>query len=147
MLRRIASAKSSRDRCRSILAQVNTAPDIMYFRPEQIMSNRDGQPEGMDLAVEVLGPTEAERHRDLVVKREEYAQADISEYWIVDPENRLVQVLTRQDAIDNGIYREHGVFRKGEAATGILLPGLAIAVDELFAAGKPYLFPTEEYKL
>ena len=36
---------------------------------------------------------EENRKRDLVTKREEYAQASIPEYWIVDPALKTITVL------------------------------------------------------
>ena len=84
---------------------------------------------GADLVVEVVSPDDP--NRDYSAKREDYAAARVSEYWIVDPRaptpadprGRTVTVLT----LEGGAYRER-VFAEGEAATGALLPGFAPAV-------------------
>ena len=86
--------------------------------------------EGADLAVEVVSGSAKDRTRDLVHKRREYAQAAIPEYWIVDPELETVTVLT----LDGDAYAEHGLFQRGETATSRLLPGFAVAVDDVFDA-------------
>lgn len=83
---------------------------------------------GADLVAEILSPSNADH--DLVTKRAEYAQAGIPEYWIVDPDGETLTVLT----LDGASYREHGRFVRGDAATSPLLPGLAVAVDEVFDA-------------
>ena len=57
-------------------------------------------------------------------KREEYAQAGIPEYWIVDPELGQIIVLTLEDRI----YVVHGEFKRGDQATSKLLPGFAVDV-------------------
>lgn len=104
-------------------------PDIVFVRPER--GEYAGQPEGADLVVEVLSPGEENRRRDVETKRGEYARAGIPEYWIVDPEARRVTVLV----LEGAAYREHGTFGPEDTATSATLPGLAVSVAELFAAG------------
>jgi Uma2 family endonuclease len=106
-------------------------PDIVYLRPYRI-KDIHGQPEGADLVVEVVSEGEENRERDLVTKRQEYAKAGISEYWIVDPQEKQITVL----ALEGQSYREHGVFGAGAVATSVLLPGFAGSVDAVFAAGQ-----------
>ena len=52
--------------------------------------------------VEVVSPDDP--GRDLVEKRADYAEAGIAEYWIADPRDQTIRVLTLQD----GAYVEHG---------------------------------------
>ncbi len=102
-------------------------PDIVYLRPER--GEYRGQPEGADLVVEVVSEGKENRLRDFETKRQEYAQARIPEYWIVDPQNQQVMVLV----LEGAGYREHGVFRLGDIASSAILPGLSVAVSDLFA--------------
>jgi Uma2 family endonuclease len=106
-------------------------PDIVYFRPHRVRDVH-GQPEGADLVVEVVSEGQENRERDLVTKRQEYATAGISEYWIVDPQEKQITVLV----LEGKAYREHGVFGPGTVATSVLLPGFTAAVDAVFAAGQ-----------
>jgi Uma2 family endonuclease len=46
------------------------------------------------LVVEVVSPGKANEERDYRYKRSEYAARGISEYWIVDPQQAKVSVLT-----------------------------------------------------
>ncbi len=64
---------------------------------------------GADLAIEIISA--GGRKRDTVHKRADYAAAGISEYWIIDPQNYCVTVLT---LVDND-YVEHGIFKKASA--------------------------------
>jgi Uma2 family endonuclease len=107
-------------------------PDIVFVRRERIRELLKPT-EGADLAMEVVSGDADDRLRDLVTKRTEYAQAGIAEYWIVDPEEQRITVLT----LDGDSYREHGVFRPGERATSVLLPGFGVDVMAVFAAGQP----------
>lgn len=103
-------------------------PDIVYVRRERVPNLR-GQPQGADLAMEVVSEGAENRKRDLEIKRQEYAQAGISEYWIVDPQEQRITVLT----LDGQSYRVHGEFVPGMQATSVLLPGLSVDVKAVFA--------------
>ena len=63
---------------------------------------------------------------------EKYAEAGIPEYWIVDPQKRVITVLVLADAV----YRVHGEFTPEQQATSVLLGGFAVDVAEVFAAAK-----------
>lgn len=106
-------------------------PDLMFFRPERIRDVHS-YPDGADLVIEVVIGGEESRRHDYETKRVEYARAGIAEYWIVDPEQRRITVLT----LDGKTYRVHGEFGPGQTATSVLLPGFAVSVDETFAAGE-----------
>jgi Uma2 family endonuclease len=106
-------------------------PDIAFFKPERL-SDLKRQPNGADLVVEVVSPGEEARERDLETKRQEYARAGISEYWIVDPEKEVVTVLT----LEGETFRVHGDFKKGQTADSVLLEGFELDVSALFAAGE-----------
>ena len=83
---------------------------------------------GADLVVEVVSPNG--RRRDLVQKRLDYAEAGIPEYWIVDPRDHMILVLT----LEGDAYTEHGVFARGSTATSPLLQDFEINVDAVFDA-------------
>jgi Uma2 family endonuclease len=106
-------------------------PDIVFLRPERVRDLR-GQPEGADLVVEVVSEGTENRERDLETKRAEYARAGIAEYWIVDPQEQQIKVLT----LDGQTYRVHGLFAPGAVATSVLLPGFSVVVQDVFAAGQ-----------
>jgi Uma2 family endonuclease len=104
-------------------------PDVVYLRPGRIHDVRT-QPDGADLVMEVLSEGEENRKRDLEIKREDYAQAGIPEYWVIDPEERRIAVLK----LDGTTYLVHGEFGAGTQATSAHLPGFSVAVDDVFAA-------------
>ena len=106
-------------------------PDVVYLRPGRV-TDPFHQPHGADLVIEVVSAGEEDRRRDLQTKREEYAQAGISEYWIVDPQTETILVLV----IDGGAYRVHGEFAPGTTATSLLLPAFTAEVTAVFDAGR-----------
>lgn len=102
-------------------------PDIVYRSRERLQAT-DRYPDGADLVIEVMSEGEEARERDLVAKREDYAKAGITEYWIVDPQRREIHVL----ALDSESYREHGVFADKQIATSVMFDGFAVNVREVF---------------
>ena len=64
-------------------------------------------------------------------KRLDYAEAGIPEYWIVDPRDETVTVLT----LHKGEYVEHGVFARGDSASSPLFDGVSVDVGAVFDEG------------
>ena len=78
-----------------------------------------------DIVVEILS---SDRNRDLVRKRQVYAEAGIPEYWIVDEQNHTVAPL----ALGGQEYFERGVLTQDDTLTTPLLPGLEIPLADIF---------------
>ena len=78
-----------------------------------------------DIVIEVLS---TDRNRDLVRKRQAYAEAGIPEYWICDRRDDTVRQLELQD----GRYVERARLTVGDTLTTPLLPGLAIPLADVF---------------
>ena len=109
-------------------------PDLLLLRDRSDSRRRDRFWLGADLVAEIVSPDDPAR--DLVVKRADYAEAFVPEYWIVDPDRETVTVLT----LAGNVYVEHGVFARGDTATSSLLDGIAVDVTSLFdeaASGQP----------
>jgi Uma2 family endonuclease len=108
-------------------------PDIVYVGKEHYRKRSEDAWNGADLAIEVVSPERSDHTRDYRKKREDYAEAGILEYWIVDPQRHKITILTltREKS-----YAVHGEFKKGEQAHSKLLAGFAVDVDAAFAAGK-----------
>ncbi|MBK9054759.1 MAG: Uma2 family endonuclease [Chloroflexi bacterium] len=107
-------------------------PDLMYFSSATQASIKGDYPHTADLVVEVVSEGKEDRERDLVTKREVYAEASIAEYWIVDPKRKRITVLT----LDRDKYIVHGEFAPGTQATSVLLSGFALDVQAVFAAAE-----------
>ncbi|MFV9504943.1 MAG: Uma2 family endonuclease [Oscillochloridaceae bacterium umkhey_bin13] len=103
-------------------------PDILLVLEENDPRNQDAFWLGADLVVEVVSPDDPER--DLKLKRYDYAEARIPEYWIVNPLDETITLLT----LVGESYAEHGVFRRGDQAGSLLLEGFSVSVDEVFDA-------------
>jgi Uma2 family endonuclease len=104
-------------------------PDVVFMRTENAHRRLRKYWDGADLVVEVV--SEDDPDRDLVEKRAEYAAAGIPEYWIADPRDKSLAILT----LDPGAaeYREVGRYGEGETARSVLLDGLAVDVTKAFS--------------
>ncbi len=65
-----------------------------------------------------------------MVKRADYAEARIPEYWIVNPIDETITVLT----LAGEHYTERGIFQRGQQASSRLIPPFAVSVDAVFDA-------------
>jgi len=107
-------------------------PDLLFIRSERQPTPEAGSFEGPpDLVVEVLSPSTS--RTDRVVKFWAYEQAGVPEYWIVDPQARMVEVYTLQE----GIYALHGQYLSQDSLTSPSLPGLTLPVGDLFPRSRP----------
>jgi len=112
-------------------------PDLMILTEElsAAIGNRRGtvtldMPSPI-LVVEVVSPGKTNRDRDYRYKRSEYAARGILEYWIIDPEQKQVTVLTLVD----GFYEE-AVFQEDNSIPSAAVPELKLTVSQLLAAGE-----------
>ena len=83
------------------------------------------------LAVEVVSPGGQARKRDYEDKRVDYRAVGLLEYWIVDPDDKQVTVLSRREA-ESVVTWESRVYREAEIIVSDLLPGFAGTVAELW---------------
>jgi len=104
-------------------------PDVVFLLAANSGKRGDQYWTGADLVMEVVSPDDPAR--DLVQKRADYAQARIPEYWIVDPRDRTITVLTLGAATFQYVDACH--VAEGERAKSVLLEGFSVSVSEAFA--------------
>ena len=101
-------------------------PDMVIVREGRpgVLEGRwvEGAP---DIAIEILSTG---RSRDLVRKRQIYAEAGVLEYWPIDPRNDTVTQLE----LRGGEYVERAVLGADDTLTTPLLPGLSIPLAAIF---------------
>lgn len=103
-------------------------PDVLFM----LTQHRDRRTQrfwhGADLVMEIV--SEDDPDRDIIHKRHDYAAAQIPEYWIVDPRDRSVTVLTLDATGD--VYIDAGRYTHDQIASSILLDGFTVSVREVF---------------
>lgn len=92
-------------------------PDVMVFPPTTEQVRFTGTPR---LAVEVVS---THRAADFVKKLNKYAAAGLRDYWIVDPQEHVVETFVLQ----GGVYEPTGSFEAGIAV--LTFDGVEVEVD------------------
>ena len=103
-------------------------PDLAFVLRERLRIARDKIYGAPDLVVEILSPSGG--LFDRTEKAAFYAQYGVREYRLVDPDSETVEVRR----LEPQGYETVGVFRRGQALRSILLPGLRLSVDDIFAS-------------
>jgi Uma2 family endonuclease len=99
-------------------------PDIFFIAKERAERIGERACDVPDLVVEVLSP--ATRETDRGEKFFEYAKAGVSEYWLVDPEKRSIEVYTLRGQVYEPLAPEGG------RACSHLLKGFSVSPEEIF---------------
>ena len=107
-------------------------PDLLFVAVDQAGIVTDRNVQGSPaLVIEVLSP--GTRKTDEQIKRQLFEREGVREYWLIDNELDLVTVFRRKP--DGSFPRDAALTREAhDVVTTSLMPGLAIALDELFAA-------------
>jgi len=102
-------------------------PDILFVSQErsQIITKEEihGAP---DLVIEIFSPTTAERDR--TYKETLYARHRVREYWMVDPEEKTVQVMT----LGKAGFENFGTYGNMDSLKSSIFPTLSIKLSEVF---------------
>ncbi len=102
-------------------------PDLLYVSNERksiIHERIKGAP---DLVVEVLSPSNG--YKDLTHKKRMYEEFGVREYWIIDLEEHLVEILTNSEA---GFQVFSKAYERGQVQSKVL-SGFQVDVEQLFA--------------
>jgi Uma2 family endonuclease len=106
-------------------------PDLFFMSTARLgiitKANVQGAP---DLAVEILSGSTY--RRDEILKRQRYEQLGVLEYWTLDGRRQAVWILRRTQGSDFDAPTELTA-AAGQVLTAPLLPGLEIALRDLFA--------------
>jgi Uma2 family endonuclease len=105
-------------------------PDLCFVRNErwaEVVSEVrfTGAP---DIVIEVLSLGAENRRRDLSVKRQLYAKYGVAEYWVVDAENRSVEIYR----LSGQTLESAATLIDDDEITSPVLTGFALRVSAIF---------------
>jgi Uma2 family endonuclease len=132
----IFKSKLKGSRCKPYIApfdvrlNFDTADDIVVQPDLFVVCDRsklDGKSclGAPDLVIEILSPSTA--RNDLLLKYHRYLTAGVLEYWIVHPENRIIDVFV----LEGGIYK-HTECKDKDTIKSFVLPKLNINLVDVF---------------
>lgn len=102
-------------------------PDVLFVAKERLsIIGELYLTAAPDLVIEVLSPSTAAH--DKKTKRQLYYENGVKEYWIVDPDQALVEVLIAGEKE----WRWAGVYDREDVLTTTLLPELEIKLLNVF---------------
>lgn len=110
----------------------DVAPDVVWISRERL--TRAMQPDGKlhiapELVVEVLSPGFMNMTRDREVKLKLYSRRGVLEYWIVNWQERYVEVYRRQ----NAILKHVSTLYEGDILQSPHLPDFSCQIEQIFA--------------
>jgi Uma2 family endonuclease len=108
--------------------------DVNVFQPDIIFISKKSAgiigPKNIevapDLVIEILSPSTA--YYDLKQKKGVYAKSGVTEYWVVDPIEKSVEVYANA----GGRFTLDNRAESGETARSRLLEGFAVALEKIF---------------
>ena len=105
-------------------------PDLVFFthgRGAEIIAN-ERLVAAPDIAIEILSRGRDNAARDRVAKRQLYAKDGVKEYWIVDGDNRAIEIYRLSaKGLELAV-----ILRVGDEITSPLLPGFSCPLADIF---------------
>lgn len=80
-----------------------------------------------DMIIEIISPSSIKNDR--ILKFNKYENAGVKEYWIVEPEGKIVSVFTLQQ---NGRYGRPEIYTEDDTVTVNIFPDLKIELKLVF---------------
>ena len=109
----------------------DVAPDVVWINQKRLATAV--QPDGKlhsapDLAVEVLSPGSTNARRDREVKLKLYSRRGVLEYWIVNWQERYVEVYQRE----NAELKHAKTLYESDVLQSPILPSFACQIGQIF---------------
>jgi len=111
----------------------NVVPDVVWISRERLRTalQADGKLHtSPELMIEVLSPGAENERRDREVKLKLYSRRNAQEYWVVNWQERNIEVYRRQE----GVLELDRTLNENDTLQTPLLPGFHCKVGQLFTS-------------
>jgi Uma2 family endonuclease len=102
-------------------------PDILFLSNERMDRRKDWIYGAPDLMVEIL--SKGTKKKDQKTKLALYEKHGVLEYWLVDTDNRTVEIHVAKQAK----FIKKALLHEGEVLTAEVVPGFQMPVSDIFA--------------
>jgi len=112
------------------LSRNDYEPDICFFNKEKSdnFHSKQMQFPAPDFIAEVLSPST--EYNDRVIKFEDYAVHRVDEYWIIDPETKIIeQYFLKNEIYELSLKSDNGIV-KSKAVTDFEIPIIAVFSED-----------------
>jgi len=112
----------------------DVVPDVVWISAQRLMTalQADGKLHSTpELVVEILSPGSANERRDREVKRKLYSRRGAEEYWIVNWQERRLEIYRREEAV----LTLNATLNENDVLQSPLLPGFSCRVSQIFNGG------------
>ncbi len=106
-------------------------PDLVFVSHERRneIASGDRITGAPDLVIEIVSPGAENERRDRLAKRQLYGKYGVKEYWIVDFENRTVEVYL----LEGRTLKLQSILTAQDEITSSVLPGYRCKVEAIFS--------------
>jgi len=102
-------------------------PDILFLSNERMDRRKDWIYGAPDLMVEIL--SKGTKKKDQKTKLALYEKHGVLEYWLVDTDNRTVEIHVAKQ----GKFNKKALLHEGEVLTAEVIPSFEMPVSDIFA--------------
>jgi len=109
----------------------DVAPDVVWISKGRLATSLDSAGHlhtAPELAIEVLSPGTMNERRDREAKLKLYSRRGVLEYWIVNWQERYIEIYQREDAV----LKLNRTLYESDILQSPLLPGFSCQVSQLF---------------
>jgi Uma2 family endonuclease len=109
----------------------DVAPDVIWISKGRLATSLDSAGHlhtAPELAIEVLSPGTINERRDREAKLKLYSRRGVLEYWIVNWQERYIEIYQREDAV----LKLNRTLYENDTLQPPLLPGFTCQLSQLF---------------
>jgi len=109
----------------------DVAPDVVWISKGRLVTSLDSAGHlhtAPELAIEVLSPGTMNERRDREAKLKLYSRRGVLEYWIVNWQERYIEIYQREDAV----LKLNRTLYESDILQSPLLPGFSCQLSQLF---------------
>jgi Uma2 family endonuclease len=104
-------------------------PDLIFIRKENVhlLDPNDRIRFVPDLVIEVLSPSTGSY--DYSRKKRIYCERGVREYWIIDPEDRTIEIMVK----DGAFYQTVALLRPPAMLESAMFPDFSMKTEDVFS--------------